>query len=94
MEYHKLPYLSTIAFVISIPLYPIAPYNNNPQIAVESQFVDYNSGDVLQGRHYWKPLSDVFLDYIDHPESKFVGDVGVLKRKRLKPEGCVYRQGR
>jgi hypothetical protein len=32
----------------------------------------------------------VFLDYIDHPEAKFEGDVGVLQRRHLKPSGCVY----
>ena len=45
---------------------------------------------MLQGREYWKPLSDVFLDYIDHPEAKFEGDVGVLQRRHLKPKECVY----
>lgn len=69
---------------------PIAPFNKNPQVAIEKEFIDYNTGDTLQGRQYWKPLSDVFLDYIDHPEAKFEGDVGVLQRKHLKPTGCVY----
>jgi hypothetical protein len=46
--------------------------------------------NTLQGREYWNPLSDVFLDYIDHPEAKFEGDVGVLKRRHLKPNGCEY----
>jgi hypothetical protein len=32
----------------------------------------------------------MFLDYIDHPEAKFEGDIGVLQRKHLKPKGCVY----
>jgi hypothetical protein len=69
---------------------PVAPYNNNPQVAIEQEFIDYNTGDTLQGRRYWKPLSDMFLDYIDHPEAKFEGDIGVLQRKHLKPKGCVY----
>ncbi|NPE30648.1 hypothetical protein HNV12_22370, partial [Methanococcoides sp. SA1] len=69
---------------------PIAPFNKNPQVAVEKEFIDYNTGEILQGREYWKPLSDVFLDYIDHPEAKFEGDVGVLQRRHLKPTGCVY----
>ncbi|WP_319507623.1 DNA polymerase [uncultured Methanolobus sp.] len=69
---------------------PVAPYNNNPQVVVEQEFIDYNTGDTLQGREYWKPLSDVFLDYIDHPEAKFEGDVGVLQRRHLTPTGCVY----
>ncbi|MBP1908253.1 DNA polymerase [Methanolobus bombayensis] len=69
---------------------PVAPYNNNPQVAIENEFIDYNTGDTLQGREYWKPLSDVFLDYINHPEAKFEGDIGVLQRRHLTPTGCVY----
>ncbi|WP_407355412.1 DNA polymerase [Methanolobus sp. WCC5] len=69
---------------------PVAPYNNNPQVAIEQEFIDYNTGDTLQGREYWKPLSDVFLDYIDHPDAKFEGDTGILERWHLKPTGCVY----
>lgn len=69
---------------------PLAPYNNNPQVAIENEFIDYNTGETLQGREYWKPLSDVFLDYIDHPEAKFEGDIGVLQRRHLTPTGCVY----
>jgi hypothetical protein len=69
---------------------PIAPFSKNPQVAVEKEFIDYNTGDTLQGREYWKPLSDVFLDYINHPEAKFEGDIGVLQRRHLKPKRCVY----
>jgi hypothetical protein len=32
---------------------------------------------------YWKPLSDVFLEYINHPEAKFEGDIGILQRRHL-----------
>jgi hypothetical protein len=69
---------------------PIAPYNKNPQVAIEREFIDYNTGDALQRREYWKPLSEVFLEYIDHPEAKFEGDIGILQRRHLKPKGCVY----
>lgn len=69
---------------------PVTSFNKNPQVAIEKEFIYYNTGDTLQGRQYWKPLSDVFLDYIDHPEAKFEGDVGVLQRRRLEPTGCVY----
>ncbi|UGV39818.1 hypothetical protein J7W08_06690 [Methanococcoides orientis] len=69
---------------------PLAPFNKNPQVAIEKEFIDYNTGDTLQGRQYWKLLSDVFLDYINHPEAKFEGDVGVLQRRHLKTTGCVY----
>lgn len=69
---------------------PVAPFNKNPQVAIEKEFIDYSTGDILKGRQYWKPLSYVFLDYIDHPEAKFEGEVGVLQRRHLKPKGCVY----
>ncbi|WMW25063.1 hypothetical protein RE474_13425 [Methanolobus sediminis] len=68
----------------------VVPYNKNPQVAIEQEFIDYSTGDILKGRQYWKPLSDVFLDYIDHPEAKFEGDIGVLQRRHLTPTGCMY----
>lgn len=69
---------------------PVTPFSKNPQVAVEREFIDYNTGELLQGTQYWKPLGDVFLDYIDPPEAKFEVDVGVLQRGHLKPTGCVY----
>lgn len=69
---------------------PVTSYNKNPQVVVEKEFIDYNTGNTLQGREYWKPLSEVFLDYINHPEAKFEGDIGVLQRRHLKPKRCVY----
>jgi len=66
---------------------PVAPHNNNLQVSVENKFIDYNTGDTLHGREYWKPLSDVFIDYIDHPDPKFEGDVRILQRRHLKPDG-------
>lgn len=52
-------------------------------------FVDYKTGvsypndTSLDTRYYWKPLSEVMQDYLDHTESKSDGDVGILKRKYL-----------
>lgn len=69
---------------------PIAPYNKSPQIAVEKPFINKNTGDILQGRECWKPLSDLFLEYIDDSEAKFEGYVGILQRRYLKLKGCVY----
>ncbi|SFM31918.1 hypothetical protein [Methanolobus profundi] len=43
-----------------------------------------------QKQEYRKPLSDVFLDYLDHPEAMFEGDIGILQRRYLKLTGCVY----
>jgi hypothetical protein len=38
----------------------------------------------------WKPLSDVFLEYIDYPEAKFEGDVGILERKHIYADSVVH----
>lgn len=62
---------------------PIAPFCKCPQEAVYRPFIDYNSGKVMQGEQYWKPLDDFLLAYETHPESKFNGDVGVLERRHI-----------
>ncbi|MCH7969160.1 MAG: hypothetical protein IH841_07960, partial [Thaumarchaeota archaeon] len=53
------------------------------------EFVDYKTGikfpneDSLDTIFYWKPLSQVFLDYINHKESKLKGNSGFLSRLHL-----------
>lgn len=37
-----------------------------------------------------KSLSEVFLEYIDHPGSKFDGDVGILEREHVYAYGVIY----
>lgn len=39
---------------------------------------------------YLKPLSRTILQYVEHMENKFDGDIGVLKRKHIQAEGLVY----
>ena len=65
------------------PVKPFAPYQNPAKLAVYGKFVDYNNkdGPMLQGEQYWKNFWSVFEDYLRHPENKFDGDIGVLKRK-------------
>ncbi len=52
-------------------------------------FTDYKTGTIYDGtgeldtQFYWKPLSEVIGDYVNHPESKFEGDTGELKRRHL-----------
>ena len=69
---------------------PITSFSKSPQEAVYKPFVDYESGEVIEGIGYWKPLSDVLLSYSDHKESKLKGDVGVLERRHLNVDGFVY----
>ena len=54
-------------------------------------FSDYNSGvkypndrDSLDSQFYWKPLSETFSQYCNHPESKSSGDTGKLKRLKIR----------
>ena len=72
---------------------PIAPYRNKHiQQAVYEKFIDYTTGKELIGEEYWFPLSQVFLDYIKHPESKFENgnDEGWMRRRNLTVEGIKY----
>jgi len=63
---------------------PLAPFVRPVRHAVYGYFVDYNddSREKLRGKEYWKPFWDVFLEYLNHPESKMDGDVGILERKQ------------
>ena len=53
-------------------------------------FIDYETGDIKQGSHYFKPLSKIITQYVDHPESKFDGDIGILERKHVQADGVIY----
>jgi len=67
---------------------PLLPYfdKKHRQSVPYMKFCNYKTGkmfpneDSLDTIFYWKLLSLVFLDYINHPESKLKGDVGFLKR--------------
>jgi len=70
---------------------PMVPFlsNNKQNQAPFMPFVDYNSGkkypdDSLESQFYWKTLSETFEDYCNHPESKSSGNIGHLKRLKIK----------
>jgi len=71
-----------------IPLLPYFDKKHREKIPY-MPFLDYKSGKTFPNNHsldtvfYWKPLSEVFLDYINHNESKLSGNVGPLFRLRL-----------
>lgn len=44
----------------------------------------------MRGMEYWKPLWDTFSEYLRHPESKFEGDTGILKRRHVKISKIVH----
>ena len=69
---------------------PLAPFTKDYQTIVHEPFLDYQTGEIKQGTHYFKPLSNTILEYINHPEAKFDGDIGILERKNIQIDGVVY----
>lgn len=69
---------------------PLAPFTKDYQSIVNKPFTDYQTGETKQGVQYFKPLSETILQYVEHMESKFDGNTGVLKRKHIHAEGLVY----
>ena len=65
------------------PVKALSPYSQDPQIIVNEPFIDYETGMIKQGLQYYKPLSKTILQYIDHPEFKFEGEIGQLERRHL-----------
>jgi len=73
-----------VGFGNSESIKPLTVYRKNSQEAIFDEFIDYNTGKIMQGIQYWKTMNDIFWEYVNHPESKFDGNVGVLQRKNLK----------
>jgi hypothetical protein len=48
-----------------------------------NEFIDYKSGKLMKGIHYFKNLADELHLYVYHPESKLDGDTGILGRKHI-----------
>lgn len=69
---------------------PMAPFTTDYQKIVYEPFIDYETGEVKEGSKYFKPLSRTILQYVEHMENKFEGDIGVLKRKHIQADGLVY----
>ncbi len=64
------------------PVKPLSPFTKDPQSIVHEPFIDYD-GTIKQGLEYFKPFSKTILQYVDHPESKYDGDIGQLERKHI-----------
>ncbi|MDQ1251742.1 MAG: hypothetical protein QG646_853 [Euryarchaeota archaeon] len=69
---------------------PLAPFTKDYQKIVYEPFIDYESGEVKEGSQYFKPLSRTILQYVEHLENKFEGDIGVLKRKHIQADSLIY----
>ena len=50
-----------------------------------SSFTDYKTGKayVDNTQFYWKPFSEFILDYMNHNDGKYDGNIGELKRKQI-----------
>ena len=69
---------------------PLSPFSRDSQEIVHESFIDYQSGETKQGSEYFKTLGKTILQYIEHNECKFDGDVGLLERKHVYADGVVY----
>lgn len=69
---------------------PLAPFKKRYQTITYEPFIDYETGEFKEGIQYFKPLSETILQYIEHPENKFDGDIGVLERKHIQANYLTY----
>lgn len=75
------------------PIIPMLPFINEKDKRFKEipykPFIDYKTGeqypkeDSMDTQYYWKSLSELLEDYMDHPESKSEGDIGLLQRKHI-----------
>ena len=60
------------------------------RLGVPSQLLTYETGEIKQGSHYFKQLSRTIIEYANHLESKFDGNIGVLERNHVQADSVVY----
>jgi hypothetical protein len=69
------------------PIHPITRFTRAIEEAPFQPFTDYNSGKRYSGgsQLYWKPLSTIVREYLNHPEAKFrnAHQTGKMKRRHL-----------
>ena len=69
------------------PIHPITRFTKHIDEAPFQPFIDYNTGKRYTGgsQLYWKPLSTIVREYLNHPESKFRNghETGEMKRRHL-----------
>ncbi|MFA5125385.1 MAG: hypothetical protein WC462_00075 [archaeon] len=69
---------------------PIAPFTTNPQEIVYNQFIDYETGNTMQGAEHFQNLSDFILKFANHPESKLLGETGILERQHINTNEVIH----
>jgi hypothetical protein len=72
------------------PVKPIMPYSKDPQVTVFAPFINYDTGEIMEGIEYFKPLSITLAQYINHPESKYRGNRGQLHRRHIQSDGIIH----
>jgi hypothetical protein len=76
------------------PIHPITRFTKRTEEAPFQPFIDYTTGKRYSRRTelYWKPLSSVILEYVNHPESKFANgkQTGKMKRRHLQVANVRY----
>ncbi|MDD3976277.1 MAG: hypothetical protein PHN22_03910 [Candidatus ainarchaeum sp.] len=79
-----------VGFTTKDNVKPLIPFGKDPQEAVYSDFIDYKTGEIKNGIEYWKALGNTILDFYDHLEKKFNGDIGYLERKSIISNDIQY----
>lgn len=94
MGYRKNPHTKE-------PIIPVMPHVNPEERRFQEipyrPFIDYKTGEQypndksIDTRYYWKPLSELINDYINHQEAKSEGDIGLLQRKHIQIDEASIR---
>jgi hypothetical protein len=69
---------------------PIAAFSRDPQTMPYSKFINYKTGETMEGQHYFKTLADELWIYINHPESKLLGTKGRLERRHIIADKLIF----
>ena len=81
------------------PIHPITRFTKRTEEAPFQPFIDYNTGKRHSGgsQLYWKTLSTIIHEYLNHPESKFRNghQTGRMKRRHLRvTKGGIHHIGK
>ena len=69
-----------------MPVKPLSPYTRDSQRIVDDSIIDYESGRVMWGVEYFKPLSKTIAAYCEHPEHKYAGNTGYYPKDSYRDD--------
>ena len=77
---------------INEQIIPMVPYTKDYKTIPYVPFVDYKTGKMYMDntQFYWKSISELFFDYVNHSEKKYDGDNGLLRRKHVVIDNVEY----